>query len=235
MEEKKPLESQSLTHTSKELEGQVWAQIGTSSYDPSKKQASTDKPATTVENNAPIEDPVEAENGDTSTTEEPADDCNDSKADSTKSENETEAKKPNNGDITERKNRNILGDGFESKDKRSRSRSRSHERKRRSSPGRRNKPFTDYSTNSRNITDLRSRVFIGHLNTEVSTKEEVETLFKPYGKILGVNLQSGYGFVQFEDEESVKMAIKQVHGTKFKGIQLGVCFPHSVYKRNGSG
>lgn len=34
MDEKKPLDSRSLTHTSKEPEAQVWAQIGTSSYDP---------------------------------------------------------------------------------------------------------------------------------------------------------------------------------------------------------
>ena len=261
MEEKKPLESHSLTHTSKELEGQVWAQIGTSSYDPSKKQASTAPPVdTTVEMRPPSAEKafiektkqIDAENGDCSTPEATsgavvANEQTNSQPEVEKEKKEDEEPKSDSAEVAttageERRSRNMVGDGFDtnSKEDRSRSRSRSRDRKQQRRAGSRGshsppastsssgstrkkrQPYADYGTNSRNPNDIRSRVFIGHLNTDSCTRDELEELFKPYGKIAGVNLQSGYGFVQFEEEDSVRMAIKQVHGTSFKGSNLGM-------------
>lgn len=212
------MDSRSLTHTSKEPEAQVWAKIGTSSYDPSIKPApaiAMDKPstlATTKENGIPRE--IITQEKATAETQEPR--------------KETEGKAEENGKAEEKKGNsppkrksNTLGDGFdtnesESKEKRSRSRSRSRERRRRSPEKR-----SDYSTSSMNQRDIRSRVFIGHLNTSECSKKDIEEVFGPYGKITGINLQNGYGFVQYDNEESVKEAIKKCHNTTFMGSRIG--------------
>lgn len=249
MEEKKPLESE-LTHTSKEPEAQLWAQIGTKSYDP--PVPSTDKTAKPKKEESPSKKPTSQENG---TSEDPPQDKESTEnaeesnfidvgnSEAEKPEEKMEATSEEDEKAKESKEKSkelpksksfTLGDGFvepsetetkdspkgkESKDKeKTRSRSRSRERKR--SPSSRDK-YSDYTTNSSMPEDIKSRVFIGHLNTDKCDKKEVDELFRPFGKILGVNLQNGYGFVQYEEEKSVKEAIKHLHGTVFKEDKLG--------------
>ena len=220
MEEKKPLESRSLKHTSKEPEAQVWAQIGTSSYDPPIKPApaiaTTDKASTSKENGVPTENTTSIQEEEaTEAAQEPQKEAENGK------DKVPEEKKSNS---PPKRKSNTLGDGFETteseskpKRSRSRSRSRSRERRRRS----RSTERRDYSTSSMNQKDIRSRVFIGHLNTSECTKKDLEELFGPYGKISGVNMQHGYGFVQYDNEESVKEAIKKCHNTTFMGSRIG--------------
>lgn len=76
-------------------------------------------------------------------------------------------------------------------------------------------------TNSGNPKMIRARVFVGHLNTEKASRKEVEDLFEPFGKVIGVSLQHGYGFVQYESEEEAKRAIRELHGTHFCGMRMG--------------
>ena len=221
MEEKKPLESRSLTHTSKEPEGQVWAQIGTTAYDPPIKS----------EPNGLLGDggkqqsinaskPTDGEAGDL----ELQVDVKDEPLQAEATEKEAEC---NKSDIPEVK-KNTLGDGFDTelhsnitskkKEERSRSRSRSRSRERKKDDS-----FSRDRTNSHDPRQIRSRVFVGHLNTSECKKDMLEKLFAPYGKITGVNVQNGYGFVQFEEEDSVKAAIKELHGTTFCGTKIGRC------------
>lgn len=219
MEEKKPLDSQ-LTHTSKEPEAQLWAQIGTSSYSP---LPSNDKAATTKPSKEEPQSPSKENGTPTETPEAKNDSVGDSGNKDAESKPAESDEKGNTSDEVPKSKSSTLGDGFTDSDadatkdsgskERSRSRSRSRERRRRLLP--------DYTTNSSNPNDIKSRVFVGHLNTEKCTKEEVGNLFEPYGTIIGVNLRDGYGFVQFKDESSVKEAIKHVHAKMFHDMKLG--------------
>ena len=103
-----------------------------------------------------------------------------------------------------------------SRDK-SRSRSRSRDRRRRG----RSRDRLEVVTNSLSPEMIRSRVFVGHLNTDKADKEDVERLFSPYGHIIGITLNKGYGFVQYDNEKSAKAAIREVHGTPFHGSTIG--------------
>ena len=159
--------------------------------------------------------------------------CIDTGAEPANSDDNTavETNTPNKqNDLKEQRKKNTLSDGFETTTEpsphRSRDRSRSRERRRERSPDKRGKKEADkkypsYRTNSKNVDDLRARVFIGHLNTDECDESDVETVFKPYGKIMGVTLQNGYGFVQYDNEKSVLEAIKNVHGVAFRNMKLG--------------
>ena len=265
MEEKKPLESK-LTHTSKEPEAQLWAQIGTKTYDPpvkqttSKEKITTTPSTTTTTTTTP---PVEPENNGISEEAEMMTGGQDAAdpgvgngkaiaaeeaggvATTKEAETETTVTQQTEKDPDEQpkedstqklsSSKNAVGDSFDSSKgdtsrsksgsperRRNRSRSHSRNRSRSRSPSNR-RTFHDYVTNSNNPEDIRSRVFVGHLNTDKCDKTEVEELFKPHGKILGVTIQNGYGFVQYDSEQAVRDAIKMLHGTMFHNMKLGMC------------
>lgn len=70
---------------------------------------------------------------------------------------------------------------------------------------------------------VNSRIFIGHLQTDDLSKHELEDHFSKYGNVVGSLLNRGFGFVQFEDEQSAQKAIQNEHGTLFKGRRIGNC------------
>ena len=76
-------------------------------------------------------------------------------------------------------------------------------------------------TSSSETKSVRSRVFVGHLNTDKITRRDMEKLFAKCGKVEAVSLLNGYGFVQFDNEETALKAIEKYHGTSFFGIRLG--------------
>lgn len=78
-----------------------------------------------------------------------------------------------------------------------------------------------HQTNSNNPQLVRCRIFVGHLNTDKCSRKDVEDLFAPFGKVLACSLQQGYGFVQYETEQSARKAIKELHGVSFFGMKLG--------------
>ncbi|KAJ3222393.1 hypothetical protein HK099_002337 [Clydaea vesicula] len=59
-----------------------------------------------------------------------------------------------------------------------------------------------------------SRLFIGNLNVESTSKEELQSIFSKYGTITEISLQSTFGFVQFETIESCDKAIQFEQGKK---------------------
>lgn len=65
------------------------------------------------------------------------------------------------------------------------------------------------------------RVFIGHLQTEDMTRDELDEHFGKYGAIVGSQLHRGFGFIQYEDEQAAQDAIKAENGTMFKGRRIG--------------
>lgn len=76
-------------------------------------------------------------------------------------------------------------------------------------------------TSSMDSRSIRSRVFVGHLNTDRASRRDLEKLFNNCGKVVAISLLSGYGFIQFDNEESALKAIDDVHGTPFFGMKLG--------------
>lgn len=65
------------------------------------------------------------------------------------------------------------------------------------------------------------RIYVGNLDESVS-ELSLEEHFKKCGSILGVIVQRGFGFIQFEEEASAKEAIKNEHGVMFQGKKLNV-------------
>ena len=79
-------------------------------------------------------------------------------------------------------------------------------------------------TSSSDTKSIRSRVFVGHLNTDKATRRDIEKLFAPCGQIKAISLLHGYGFVQYDNEESALKAIDKLHGTPLMGSKLGTVF-----------
>ena len=77
------------------------------------------------------------------------------------------------------------------------------------------------NTSSNDPKMLDSRVFIGNLPSDKVGRQDIEKLFNAFGKVLGVSLHKSYGFVQFDDEESAKKAVAEMHGHKLHGLALG--------------
>nr|KAJ3420173.1 hypothetical protein HK105_006006 [Polyrhizophydium stewartii] len=53
-----------------------------------------------------------------------------------------------------------------------------------------------------------SRLFIGNLPSEKTTKREIASIFVKYGSILEISLKSSFGFVQYDNPTSCQMAIQ---------------------------
>ena len=63
-------------------------------------------------------------------------------------------------------------------------------------------PFTGNSkisniTNSNDPNSINSRVFVGNLNTFTLKKDDVERIFRRYGRVTGISMHKGYAFVQY--------------------------------------
>ncbi|KAM4583276.1 nuclear receptor coactivator 5 [Fundulus diaphanus] len=93
----------------------------------------------------------------------------------------------------------------------------SRRRSRSQSPGR-----YPRSCSSNDPRDLERRIFVGNLPTSDMTNKDLEDLFSPYGKIVGVSLFRGYGFVQFERFEDAEAARTAQKGRIYKGYKLDV-------------
>ena len=79
------------------------------------------------------------------------------------------------------------------------------------------------NTSSSDPKMMSARVFVGNLAAEKVSRQDVEKMFTSHGKILGISLHKSYGFVQFDDEESAKEAVKALNGTMLHGLRLGEC------------
>ncbi|XP_042364284.1 nuclear receptor coactivator 5 isoform X2 [Plectropomus leopardus] len=93
----------------------------------------------------------------------------------------------------------------------------SRRRSRSPSPGRFSR-----SCSSSDPRDLERRIFVGNLPTSDMEKKDLEELFSPYGKILGVSMFRGFGFVQFERVEEAEAAKAAQKGRIYKGYKIDV-------------
>ena len=66
----------------------------------------------------------------------------------------------------------------------------------------------------------KNRIFLG--NIPVCTKEELESIGMPYGKVLGSMVQKNFAFLQFESEDIANKAAKALHKSSFKGKPINV-------------
>ncbi|KAI3369853.1 hypothetical protein L3Q82_024668, partial [Scortum barcoo] len=93
----------------------------------------------------------------------------------------------------------------------------SRRRSRSPSPGRFSR-----SCSSNDPRDLERRIFVGNLPTSDMEKKDLEDLFSPYGKIVGVSMFRGFGFVQFERIEEAEAAKAAQKGRIYKGYKIDV-------------
>ncbi|XP_008278256.1 nuclear receptor coactivator 5 isoform X2 [Stegastes partitus] len=78
------------------------------------------------------------------------------------------------------------------------------------------------SCSSSDPKDLERRIFVGNLPTSDMEKKDLEDLFNPYGKIVGVSMFRGFGFVQFERVEEAEAAKAAQKGRIYKGYKIDV-------------
>ncbi|KAH7986746.1 hypothetical protein HPB51_026610 [Rhipicephalus microplus] len=88
-------------------------------------------------------------------------------------------------------------------------------------------------TDSTDPAAVNSRIFVGNLNTHVVSKEDVERLFKRYGRIIGLSKHKGYAFVQYTDAYDARNAVLGEDGRTIAGQILDVNMvseskPHDV-------
>uniref|UniRef100_A0A8C6P7P7 Nuclear receptor coactivator 5 n=1 Tax=Nothobranchius furzeri TaxID=105023 RepID=A0A8C6P7P7_NOTFU len=93
----------------------------------------------------------------------------------------------------------------------------SHRRSRSPSPAR----YTRRCS-SNDPRDLERRIFVGNLPTSDMANKDLEEMFSPYGKVIGVSLFRGYGFVQFERIEEAEAAKAGQKGRIYKGYKIDV-------------
>lgn len=77
------------------------------------------------------------------------------------------------------------------------------------------------NTSSMDPKMMNARVFIGNLAADKVSRQDVVKLFEPHGKVLGVSLHKSYGFVQFDNEENAKTAVKANNGKLVEGLRMG--------------
>lgn len=66
-----------------------------------------------------------------------------------------------------------------------------------------------------------ARIFVGSIPHDNVTRQDVEDVFSKFGKVVGVLLNRGFGFVQFENERGALDAIKE-SDIFFRGRRLDV-------------
>ena len=218
MDERSPLDNRSLSHTSREPEGQAWAQIGTKATAPSAKATTVPPPpppttttttaatATTTSKSPPPaaaagQSPTRADEDTMSDDGRPLQVVEDAEPERVNEASNATEEKKDGGDVA-----SVSGSVDSSKEK---------------SDNRDGRAVRD-RTNSNDPKMIRSRVFVGHLNTEKCSRSELEDLFSPFGKVASCSLQHGYGFVQYYEEQAAKRAITELHGLQFKGMKLGM-------------
>lgn len=77
-------------------------------------------------------------------------------------------------------------------------------------------------TNSNDAKALRRRVFIGNLNTDATTKDEVESTFAKFGEIESCSIHKNFGFIQYMIEKNADEAVTEMHGKMLFGKRIDV-------------
>jgi len=76
-------------------------------------------------------------------------------------------------------------------------------------------------TNNTDPLSVRSRVFVGNLNTVLLRKDDVRAIFERYGQVIGVSTHRGYAFVQYSDETAARNAVAGEDQRIYAGQEIG--------------
>ncbi|KAH9809970.1 hypothetical protein DFH28DRAFT_514641 [Melampsora americana] len=97
-------------------------------------------------------------------------------------------------------------------------------------------PYSNQIINTRSDRELRSshshskiinpqKIYIGGL-PEITRSEDLQDCFSQLGKILTIELKTGYGFVEFDNPQSAADAVTKYHEGHFLGAQIKVELSH---------
>lgn len=85
-------------------------------------------------------------------------------------------------------------------------------------------------TSSKDPNAMKSRVFVGNLNTSIVTREQIQSIYAPFGEIVAISMHKGFAFVQFAHESAARNAVTFTDGSPLCGRNLDVtisCEPKS--------
>lgn len=77
-------------------------------------------------------------------------------------------------------------------------------------------------TSSSDPKAVKSRVFVGNLNTTIATREQLEMLYCRFGTVVGLSMHKGFAFVQYSSEDQARNAVSFTDGMTVAGQVLDV-------------
>eukprot|EP01119_Soliformovum_irregulare_P010722 TRINITY_DN2646_c0_g1_i1.p1 TRINITY_DN2646_c0_g1~~TRINITY_DN2646_c0_g1_i1.p1 ORF type:complete len:646 (-),score=156.22 TRINITY_DN2646_c0_g1_i1:13-1950(-) len=81
-----------------------------------------------------------------------------------------------------------------------------------------------------------SRLFLGNLASERTTKGELRRIFEKYGKIVeDVVMRKSFGFIQYDNCDSAMRAMKSEQGRLIGGLKLDISLADNREPRKGNG
>ncbi|KAH8874163.1 Heterogeneous nuclear ribonucleoproteins C1/C2 [Schistosoma japonicum] len=84
-------------------------------------------------------------------------------------------------------------------------------------------------TNRTDPNSLKSRVFVGNLNTVHMSKTELESIFSKYGAVVGISVHKGYAFIQYANETNARAAVIGEDSKTYYNMVLGTHWQGMVH------
>lgn len=68
---------------------------------------------------------------------------------------------------------------------------------------------------------MKARVFVGNLDTSSVTREQLHSIYAPFGEIMAISIHKGFAFVQYAYESEARNAVTFTDGSPLCGKKLG--------------